>query len=182
MLLLVLNISNLQQARFFQAYDNVLLGFNLDALAQDAVSLTTAKEIVQWLYEPTIILQAASHQSEDELNFLAQEIGAAYILTSNVGLDLDKINLPVFFHQNKDEKFFKHPRVEAYLVHNSHIRQINNENVLDFYNSKSLFFDVEERVHISIPHHGYFSIINNSNFEETAIDFFVQLLEEMSNQ
>ncbi len=177
MLLLVLNISNLQQARFFQAYDNVLLGFNLDALAQDAVSLTTAKEIVQWLYEPTIILQAASHQSEDELNFLAQEIGAAYILTSNVGLDFDKINLPVFFHQNKDEKFFKHPRVEAYLVSNA---QILHSKFFDA--SKPLFFDVEERVHISIPHHGYFSIINNSNFEETAIDFFVQLLEEMSNQ
>ncbi|HRH56075.1 MAG TPA: hypothetical protein PLS10_00400 [Chitinophagales bacterium] len=94
MQLKIASITNLTDARFFSAIGAHYLGFCFDALNEKNISITKAKEIVQWLHEPVIVGEFGSHQSKEEIEFIAQE------------MKLDEIQIPLS-HGQKDELPFE---------------------------------------------------------------------------
>ncbi|MFN8296593.1 MAG: hypothetical protein U0T69_10380 [Chitinophagales bacterium] len=93
MKLKVASITNLTDARFFSAIGAHYLGFCFDALNEKNISIPKAKEIVQWLHDPVIVGEFGSHQSKEEIEFIAKE------------MKLDEIQIP-FSHGQKDELSF----------------------------------------------------------------------------
>lgn len=69
-------ITNLSDARFFNAAGADWLGFNLDVLNESSISLKQAKEIIQWLYQPKVVLECGTHQDRSEIIHLANELQA----------------------------------------------------------------------------------------------------------
>ena len=70
------SITNLTDARYFNALGADWIGFNLDVLSENSLALKDAKEIKNWLFEPKIVIEAASHQDKTELTYLANELYA----------------------------------------------------------------------------------------------------------
>lgn len=77
-------LSNLTDARFFNAQGVDWLGFSMDVLDENSISLKDLKEIRQWLFEPKIVLECGPHQDRGEMIYLANEIHAEAV---HVGLD-----------------------------------------------------------------------------------------------
>lgn len=75
-------LTNLTDARFFNAQGVSYLGFSVDALNEYAVSLKDLKEIKQWLFEPRIVLECGEHQDRTEMVHLANEIFAEAVEVS----------------------------------------------------------------------------------------------------
>lgn len=69
-------LTNLTDARYFNALGVDWLGFCMDVLDEHAVSLKDLKEIRNWLFEPKIVLEAGMHQDKTELVYLCNEIYA----------------------------------------------------------------------------------------------------------
>lgn len=80
MQLIVSQIQNLQQARFYNAYDRVSLAFAIDALSENPITVAQIKEICSWLHNPNICLLSSNFQDSHELLFLAEEIGAHSVI------------------------------------------------------------------------------------------------------
>ncbi len=123
MKLKVASITNLTDARFFSAIGAHYLGFCFDALNEKNISITKAKEIVQWLHEPVIVGEFGSHQSKEEIEFIAKE------------MELDEIQIP-FSHGQKDElSFDKFLMLDNWSIVNSQwpmdsfVLKINNKDL-----------------------------------------------------
>lgn len=95
MQLKISNITNLTDARFFSAIGAHYLGFCFDALNENNISITKAKEIISWLYEPVVIGEFGEHQTKEEIVFIAQQ------------LELSEIQIPFTHVQKEDLKFEK---------------------------------------------------------------------------
>ena len=93
-------LTNLTDARYFNAQGVDWLGFNVDVLAEQSIVLKDLKEIRQWLFEPKIVLECGNHQERTEIIFLANELYAEAV---EVGLDHhlmqeDHFVYPIFVH------------------------------------------------------------------------------------
>ena len=75
MQLKIASITNLTDARFFSAIGAHYLGFCFDALDKNNINIAKAKEIINWLYNPVIVGQFGQHQTQEEIQFIADEIG-----------------------------------------------------------------------------------------------------------
>ena len=96
MQLKISNITNLTDARFFSAIGAHYLGFCFDALNENNISITKAKEIISWLHEPAIVGEFGHHQSIEEIEFIAKE------------MQLHEIQIPFSHHEKANlnvEKF-----------------------------------------------------------------------------
>jgi phosphoribosylanthranilate isomerase len=67
-------ITNLTDARFFNALEADWLGFNLDVLAENSISLKEAQAIKGWLFAPKVVLECGHHQDKMELIFLGNDL------------------------------------------------------------------------------------------------------------
>ena len=74
MQLKISNITNLTDARFFSAVGVHYLGFCFDVLNENNISVAKAKEITGWLHEPVIIGEFGSHQTKEEIEFIAKQM------------------------------------------------------------------------------------------------------------
>ncbi|MEZ5001773.1 MAG: hypothetical protein R2730_01945 [Chitinophagales bacterium] len=72
-------VSNLTDARYFNALGTNWIGFNLDVLDDSSISLKEAQAIKGWLFEPNIVIECGHHQDKVELIYLANELEAAAI-------------------------------------------------------------------------------------------------------
>jgi len=72
-------ITNLTDARYFNALEADWLGFNLDVLAENSIALKEAQAIKGWLYAPNIVLECAHHQDKAEIIFLGNELEVAAV-------------------------------------------------------------------------------------------------------
>ena len=68
------SLTNLTDARFFNALETDWLGFNLDVLDENSISMKEAQAIKGWLFEPKIVLECGHHQDKTELVYLANEL------------------------------------------------------------------------------------------------------------
>lgn len=64
-------------------------GISLDVLNPNHLSINDAKEIIQWLHQPNIIIEIANHQTIEEIIFLSETLQ-----TNSIEI---KINHPQFF-------------------------------------------------------------------------------------
>lgn len=101
MQLKISSITSLTDARFFSAIGAHYLGFCFDVLNEKNISIQKAKEIIGWLHEPNIIGEFGTHQTKEEIEFIAKDIG------------LNEIEIP-FLHNEKESLNF-----EKFLVANN---------------------------------------------------------------
>ena len=90
------SITNLTDARFFSAIGAHYLGFCFDALNEKNVSIAKAKEIIGWLHEPVIFGEFGIHQSKEEIEFIANEMGLNEIQIPLPHPDKDNLNFDKF--------------------------------------------------------------------------------------
>ncbi len=93
MQLKISNITNLTDARFFSAIGAHYFGFCFDVLNENNISISKAKEIIQWLHEPVIVGEFGVHQTKEEIEFIANQI------------ELAEIQIP-FEHSQKNDFLF----------------------------------------------------------------------------
>lgn len=93
MQLKISSITSLTDARFFSAIGAHYLGFCFDVLNENNISITKAKEIIQWLHEPVVVGEFSNHQTKEEIEFIAQQ------------MELNEIQIPVE-HKQKDDFLF----------------------------------------------------------------------------
>lgn len=117
MQLKVSNITNLTDARFFNAAGADYLGFCFDDANENNISIEKAKSIIQWLHNPVIVGEFGMHQTKEEIEFIAQKI------------ELNEIQLP-FLHKEQHQFSF-----EKFLV-------VDNWS-LDISDSSSDFFVIK---------------------------------------
>lgn len=67
-------ITNLTDARYFNALEADWLGFNLDVLNENSISMKEAQAIKGWLFEPKIVLECGHHQDKVEIVYLSNEL------------------------------------------------------------------------------------------------------------
>lgn len=72
-------VSNLTDARYFNAMGADWIGFNMDVLHDFSISLKEAQAIKGWLFEPNIVIECGHHQDKVELIYLANELQAAAV-------------------------------------------------------------------------------------------------------
>ncbi|MEZ5006818.1 MAG: hypothetical protein R2753_01570 [Chitinophagales bacterium] len=72
-------VSNLTDARYFNAMGTDWIGFNMDVLDDSSISLKEAQAIKGWLFEPNIVIECGHHQDKVELIYLANELHAAAV-------------------------------------------------------------------------------------------------------
>jgi hypothetical protein len=72
-------ITNLTDARYFNALEADWLGFNLDVLAENSIGLQEAQAIKSWLFAPNIVLECGHHQDKEEMVFLGNELEVAAV-------------------------------------------------------------------------------------------------------
>ena len=114
MQLKISSITNLTDARFFNAAGANFLGFSFDVLNENNSSISNAKEIVNWLYEPVVVGEFGNHQTKEEIEFIAKE------------MPLNEIQIP-FSHSQKNELNF-----DKFLVLDDW-RTVHNMSVADFF-------------------------------------------------
>jgi hypothetical protein len=71
-------VSNLTDARYFNSLAEAWITFQMDALADNAIQVEKAKEIIGWLHEPKLVAAFGDHQDEREIRFLLQEMGVQH--------------------------------------------------------------------------------------------------------
>jgi phosphoribosylanthranilate isomerase len=107
MQLKIASITNLTDARFFSAIGAHYLGFCFDALNEKNISISKAKEIIQWLHEPVIVGEFGIHQCKEEIEFIAKE------------MQMQEIQIP-FSHKEKSAlNFDKFLLVDDWAIVNS---------------------------------------------------------------
>lgn len=94
MQLKISSITNLTDARFFSAIGANYLGFSFDALNEFNINIAKAKEIINWLHEPIVVGEFGIHQTKEEIEFIAKEMG------------LNEIQIP-FLHPQKSQLNFE---------------------------------------------------------------------------
>ena len=114
MQLKISSITNLTDARFFSAIGAHYLGFCFDVLNPNNISIEKAKEIIGWLHEPVVVGEFGTHQSKEEIEFIAQQMG------------LNEIQLP-YEHSQKNEFIF-----EKFLLTDDWFH-IDNQQSSDFF-------------------------------------------------
>ena len=87
-------ITNLTDARYFSAIGAHYLGLCFDVLNENNISIAKAKEISNWLHEPVIVGEFGLHQTNEEIQFIAEE------------MQLNEIQIP-FSHPQKNELNFE---------------------------------------------------------------------------
>lgn len=99
------NISNLTDARYFNAHGVEWIGFNLDVLSENSISLKDAKIIKEWLFEPHVVVEAGHHQNRTELVYLCNELQAeaVQIDAQHPLLEEDHFIYPVILETNFEE-------------------------------------------------------------------------------
>ncbi len=81
---IITHIQDLQSARYYNSFENIVLAFSVDALSPQGMSVANIKAITSWLHDPYIGLYALDYHEREELIFLAQEIGAQTIICNNL--------------------------------------------------------------------------------------------------
>lgn len=95
MQLKISNITNLTDARFFNALGANYLGFCFDSLHANNISIEKAKTIIQWLHNPVVVGEFGLHQSKSEVEYIAQQ------------LELNDIQIPLEHPQMQEFNFEK---------------------------------------------------------------------------
>ncbi|MCP4122080.1 MAG: hypothetical protein GY751_10030 [Bacteroidetes bacterium] len=95
-------LTNLTDARFFNAQGVEWLGFNMDVLDENCVALRDLHEMRQWLFEPKIVIECGMHQDKIELIHLANEVyaEAVQVPIEHEILNEDHFIYPVFVTLN----------------------------------------------------------------------------------
>lgn len=107
MQLKISSITNLTDARFFSAIGAQYLGFCFDVLNENNISITKAKEIIQWLHEPVVVGEFGTHQTKEEIEFIANQ------------MELSEIQIPFEHSQKNDLEFDKFIVIDDWFsVHN----------------------------------------------------------------
>ncbi len=123
MKLKIASITNLTDARFFSAVGADYLGFCFDVLHKDNIGISNAKEIIQWLHEPTVVGEFGAHQTKEEIEFIAQQ------------MDLHEIQIPFEHPQKDDLNFEKFLTMDSTLI-------VDSQQSADFFvlriNSKDI--------------------------------------------
>jgi len=143
MQLKISSITNLTDARFFSAIGANYFGFCFDVLNENNISITKAKEIINWLHEPVIVGEFGSHQTKDEIQFIANE------------MELNEIQIP-FLHQQKQdlsfEKFLVLDNFQStvdcrlstdFLVLKIDISDVSNQDLKNFISNNKVFIEID---------------------------------------
>lgn len=143
MQLKIASITNLTDARFFSAVGAHYLGFCFDVLNEKNISITHAKEIINWLHQPVLVGEFGHHQPTEEIEFIAKE------------MKLNEIQIP-FSHPHKAELPFEKFLVldenqftlhstdfTDYLVLKINKDYINNKLLIDFIAKNKVFIEAD---------------------------------------
>ena len=98
-------VSNLTDARYFNAMGTDWIGFNMDVLDDSSISLKEAQAIKGWLFEPNIVIECGHHQDKVELIYLANELHAAAVQIDidHSLLEEDHFLYPIILKTNFDD-------------------------------------------------------------------------------
>lgn len=72
-------LQNLTDARYFNALEEPWLGFSFNVLDPSAVTVSKAKEILDWLFEPRAVAGFGMHQTKEEIEFILEETAIPYV-------------------------------------------------------------------------------------------------------
>ncbi len=140
MQLKISSITNLTDARFFSAVGAHYLGFCFDVLNESNISVATAKEITKWLHEPVIIGEFGSHQTKEEIEFIAKE------------MELNEIQIPFNHTQKFALAFDKFLTVDNWSAINNQpstdylvlkINEIKNQKLKEFISTNKVFIETD---------------------------------------
>ncbi len=117
-------VTNLTDARYFNALGVDWIGFNLDVLSDDSISLKDAKAIKEWLFEPKIVVECGHHQDKTELVYLANELAveAIQIDCEHPLLKEDHFIYPIILETSFNH--LQHMKLKRALRSNLHIEVI----------------------------------------------------------
>ncbi len=143
MQLKISNITNLTDARFFSAIGANYLGFSFDVLNENNISITKAKEIINWLHEPVVVGEFGIHQTKEEIEFIANE------------MKLNEIQIPYLDLQKMELDFEKFLEIEDFssavnislstdfLVIKIKASDIQNEDLIKFISNNKVFIETD---------------------------------------
>ncbi|HQD11839.1 MAG TPA: hypothetical protein PLW43_02745 [Chitinophagales bacterium] len=135
-------VTNLTDARFFNAIGAAYIGFNFDVLNENNITIEKAKEITGWLFEPVLVGEFGLHQNKEEIAFIAEQ------------LDIHEIQIP-FQHPEKAlldfEKFLvlddwravQHQQFSDMIVIRIQQEDIRDEQLKAFVGKNTVFVETD---------------------------------------
>ena len=72
-------ISNLTDARYFNAIENAWISFAFDVLHPQAIGIEKAKAVLEWLHEPLVVASFGLHQDSQEISFVLESTGIKFV-------------------------------------------------------------------------------------------------------
>lgn len=72
-------ISNLTDARYFNAMEDCWISFAFDVLHPQTISIEKAKAVLEWLHEPLLVASFGLHQDSQEISFVLESTGIKYV-------------------------------------------------------------------------------------------------------
>lgn len=142
MQLKVSSITNLTDARFFSAIGAHYLGFCLDVLNEQNISIPKAREITGWLYEPFIVGEFGIHQSKDEIEYAAKELGMSDIQIPYLHPQREELEFERFLQIDVDNlPAIDSPQPADFFVLKLHQENLSNQTVLDFISNHNVFIE-----------------------------------------
>lgn len=183
MQLKISSITNLTDARFFNAAGANFLGFSFDVLNENNSSISNAKEIVNWLYEPVVVGEFGNHQTKEEIEFIAKE------------MPLNEIQIP-FAHSQKSELLFDkflviddfhqvyNLQTSDYFIVKIKENDANNIELKNFISNNKVFIEadftkenIQEIIELLNPYGIQFTCKKEEKTGFSAVDKYAELLE-----
>lgn len=142
MQLKIASITNLTDARFFSAVGAHYLGFNFDVLNENNISISQAKEIIQWLHEPVIVGEFGIHQTKEEIEFMAQQMELNEIQISFEHPQKNDLAFEKFLYL-EDISLFNHQSSADFFVVRLHVDELKDDIVKQFILNNKVFLETD---------------------------------------
>ena len=143
MQLKISSITNLTDARFFSAIGANYLGFSFDVLNENNISITKAKEIINWLHEPIIVGEFGLHQTKEEIEFIAQEMELNEIQIPFLHVQKSNLNFDKFLVVDDFSSTINIPLSTDYLVIKIKPSDIENQDLIKFIANNKVFIEAD---------------------------------------
>ncbi len=150
MQLKISSITNLTDARFFSAIGAHYLGFCLDVLDENNIALPKVKEITGWLYEPVIVGEFGVHQSKEEIEYIARELGMSDIQIPYEHPEKEELKFEKFL-QVADVSAIRHQESADFFVFKLNRDDLLNQAIRNFISNNKVFIETNYRAETIFP-------------------------------
>jgi phosphoribosylanthranilate isomerase len=112
-------------------------------LNENNISIAKAKEIINWLHEPVIIGEFGNHQTQEEIQFIANEMELNEIQIPFLHTEKDKLSFDKFLEVDDIKSIVNSQLSSDYFVIKVNEINIDNVELIKFISNHKVFIETD---------------------------------------